>query len=334
MRDGAARRARRRLGDSRRLGRARRPEQYVAAAGTTSFRYVYAPPWWVRFLGAKVCLQDVWDVHEAAALIEAEECAWTVGATPFLQGLLEPALADRIQSLQIFRCGGADVPPQLIRRARTGHPRDADLWVQQPSTISGGVNDDPAKAAITDGRVHAQNRVRIIDLDDDNHVLKPGEVGEIQSRGDKLLLGYVDHSLNAEAFTTDGWFRTGDLGHLDPDGYITVGWPGRRASSSAEGENISAKEVEDLILDLPHVRQCAVVGVRDVERGELMVAACVLADGAHCSLDEITDHLQRVGIAPQKFPERLEIIDQMPMNAAGKILKVALRARFSIPSEA
>ena len=181
--------------------------------------------------------------------------------------------------------------------------------------------------------MHAQNRVRIVDLDDDNHILKPGEVGEIQSRGDELFLGYVDHSLNAKAFTADGWFRTGDLGRLDEDDYITV--LGRRKDIIIrKGENISAKEVEDLILDLPQVRQCAVVGVPDAERGELMVAACVLAHGAHLSLDEIADHLQRVGIARQKFPERLEIIDQMPMNAAGKVLKVALRARFSIPSPA
>ena len=286
------------------------------------------------FLGAKVCLQDVWDVHEAAALIEAEECAWTVGATPFLQGLLEPALADRIQCLRNFRCGGADVPPQLIRRAQERGIRAMRTYgCSEHPTISGGVNDDLAKAAITDGRVHAQNRVRIVDLDDDNHILKPGEVGEIQSRGDELFLGYVDHSLNAKAFTADGWFRTGDLGRLDEDDYITV--LGRRKDIIIrKGENISAKEVEDLILDLPQVRQCAVVGVPDAERGELMVAACVLAHGAHLSLDEIADHLQRVGIARQKFPERLEIIDQMPMNAAGKVLKVALRARFSIPSPA
>ena len=102
---------------------------------------------------------------------------------------------------------------------------------------------------------------------------------------------------------------------------------GRRKDIIIRKGGPRAKEVEDLILDLPHVRQCAVVGVPDAERGELMVAACVLADGAHLSLDEITDHLQRVGIARQKFPERLEIIGQMPMNAAGKILKVALRAR-------
>ncbi|WP_210497113.1 AMP-binding protein [Microvirga antarctica] len=281
------------------------------------------------FLGAKVCLQDVWEIHEAAALIDRESCAWTVGATPFLQGLLDPELALQIQSLRIFRCGGADVPPQLIRRAQERGIRAMRTYgCSEHPTISGGVGDDPAKAATTDGRVHPQNQVRIIDLDDDSHVLPPGEVGEIQTKGDELFLGYVDASLNERAFTGDGWFRTGDLGRLDSDRYITV--VGRRKDIIIrKGENISAKEVEDLILDLPHVLQCAVVGVPDEERGELMVAACVLASGTKLSLGDITDHLQRAGIARQKFPERLETIAEMPMNAAGKILKSELRGRFS-----
>jgi cyclohexanecarboxylate-CoA ligase len=281
------------------------------------------------FLGAKVCLQDVWDIHEAAALIEAEGCVWTVGATPFLQGLLEPSLAERIASLKIFRCGGADVPPQLIRRAQERGIRAMRTYgCSEHPTISGGVDDDLAKAATTDGRVHAQNRVRLVDLDDDDHVLPSGEVGEIQSRGDELFLGYVDSRLNEKAFTPDGWFRTGDLGRLDSEGYITV--VGRRKDIIIrKGENISAKEVEDLILDLPQVLQCAVVGVPDAERGEMMVAACVLAAGTRVLLDDIVRHLEEVGIARQKFPERLEIIDAMPMNAAGKIRKVELRARFA-----
>ncbi len=281
------------------------------------------------FLGAKVCLQDIWDVQEAAALIEREGCVWTVGATPFLQGLLEPALADRIRSLRIFRCGGADVPPQLIRRAQERGIRAMRTYgCSEHPTISGGVDDDPARAATTDGRVHPQNLVRIVDLDDENHILPPGKVGEIQSRGPEVFLGYVDRALDDKAFTPDGWLRTGDLGQLDSESYVTV--VGRRKDIIIrKGENISAKEIEDLVLDLEQIRQCAVIGVPDAERGELVVAVCVLAGGTRLTFADLTGHLQRAGIARQKFPERLEIIEEMPMNAAGKIRKVDLRTRFS-----
>jgi cyclohexanecarboxylate-CoA ligase len=284
-------------------------------------------------LGVKVCLLDIWNIDEATALIEREGCVWTVGATPFLQGLTQdPALAGRIGSLRIFRCGGADVPPEVIRRARARGIRAMRTYgCSEHPTISGSVSDDPDKAATTDGRVHPQNRVRIVDLDDESRVLGVGKVGEIQSRGPELFLGYVNPALDQAAFTADGWFRTGDIGHLDAEGYVTV--VGRRKDIIIrKGENISAKEVEDLIVELPQVRQCAVIGVPDPERGEMVVAVCVLESGGVLRLDEIGAHLTAAGIARQKHPERLELLAKLPMNAAGKIRKVELRAMFGQPT--
>ena len=284
-------------------------------------------------LGTKVCLLDIWDIHDAAALISREQCVWTVGATPFLQGFLEePALAEKIRSLRVFRCGGADVPPHLIREARRRGIRAMRTYgCSEHPTISGGVHDDPAKAATTDGKVHPQNRVRIVDLDDETKILGSGEVGEIQTQGDEVFLGYVNSSLDRFAFTPDGWLRTGDIGHLDTENYVTV--VGRKKDIIIrKGENISAKEVEDIVVELPQVRQCAVIGVPDVERGELMVSVCVLAAEATLSLADLSAHLKASGIARQKFPERLEIVDAMPMNAAGKIRKVDLRAMFAPPA--
>lgn len=281
-------------------------------------------------LQAKVCLLDVWNIKDAADLIERESCVWTVGATPFLQDLLEnPVIAAQIGSLKIFRCGGADVPPNLIRQANAIGIRAMRTYgCSEHPTISGGVNDDPAKAATTDGRVHPQNRVRIVDLDDESRILGTDQIGEIQSQGDELFAGYVNPALNARAFTHDGWFRTGDLGRLDAEGYLTV--VGRRKDIIIrKGENISAKEVEDLIAELRQVSQCAVIGIPDAERGEMMVAICVLNPGTSLDLSMLTAHLEQSGIARQKFPERIEIIDEMPMNAAGKIRKVDLRSRFS-----
>jgi cyclohexanecarboxylate-CoA ligase len=284
--------------------------------------------------GLKVCLLDIWDIHEAARLIEREQCVWTVGATPFLQGLLEdPEMAGSIRSLRIFRCGGADVPPSLIRKAQARGIRAMRTYgCSEHPTISGGIDDDEAKAATTDGKVHAQNRVRIVDIDDESRLLPTGSIGEIQTRGDEVFLGYVDSRLDRAAFTPDGWLRTGDLGRLDEENYVTV--VGRKKDIIIrKGENISAKEVEDLVIELPEVRQCAVIGVPDRERGEMVVAVCVLETGASLSLDQIVAHLSQAGIARQKHPERLEPLDAMPTNAAGKIRKVDLRAKFSPPAE-
>lgn len=281
-------------------------------------------------LGCKVCLLDVWDIDQATALIAREACAWTVGATPFLQGLLQdPAMAARIGSLRIFRCGGADVPPEIIRRAQAHGIRAMRTYgCSEHPTISGGVTDNPHKAATTDGRVHPHNRVRIVDLADESRILPPGQTGEIQTRGDEVFLGYVNAALDHLAFTPDGWLRTGDIGRLDAEGYITV--TGRKKDIIIrKGENISAKEVEDLITEMPGLRQCAVIGLPDPQRGEMLVAVCVPEPGADLSLDAITAHLAAAGLARQKFPERLELLDALPMNAAGKIRKVDLRAMFA-----
>jgi cyclohexanecarboxylate-CoA ligase len=281
-------------------------------------------------LGCKVCLLDIWDIDQATALIAREGCVWTVGATPFLQGLLQdPAMAARIASLRIFRCGGADVPPEIIRRAQAQGIRAMRTYgCSEHPTISGGVSDDPDRAATTDGRVHPQNRVRIVDLADEARVLPPGQTGEIQTQGPEVFLGYVNAALDRLAFTPDGWLRTGDIGRLDGDGYITV--TGRKKDIIIrKGENISAREVEDLIAAMPGIRQCAVIGVPDPHRGEMLVAVCVAEPGADLRLDGIAAHLSAAGLARQKFPERLEILPALPMNAAGKIRKVDLRAMFA-----
>ncbi|VVT00938.1 AMP-binding protein [Hoeflea sp. EC-HK425] len=280
-------------------------------------------------LGAKVCLQDIWNVPAAIDLIESEGCAWTVGATPFLQGLLEHPEPERLNSLRVFRCGGADVPPSLIRKAQARGIRAMRTYgCSEHPTISGNVADDPAKAAVTDGRVHRSNRVRIVDIDDESQIMAIGMVGEIQSSGPEVFLGYVDATLDQKAFTSDGWLRTGDLGTLDAQGYVTI--TGRKKDIIIrKGENISSKEIEDAILELPMISSCAVIGVPDAERGEMMVAVCVPRGDARPGLGDITSHLTSAGFAKQKFPERLELVEVLPMNAAGKIRKVDLRKTYS-----
>ena len=151
--------------------------------------------------------------------------------------------------------------------------------------------------------------------------------GEIRFRGPLVCRGYVDRRLDADAFDADGFFRTGDLGSVDRDGYLTI--TGRlKDIIIRNGENISAKEVEDLLYAHPAIAEAAVIGLPDTRTGERACAAVVLRAGAALDLPGLVAYCREAGLATQKIPEQLEILAELPHNASGKILKHALRARF------
>jgi cyclohexanecarboxylate-CoA ligase len=271
-------------------------------------------------LGATSVLMGTWDPGRFLALVEAEGGTFSGGAPPFLQGVVDHADRTRfdISSLRLFPCGGADVPPELIRRAlhelgvRTGRGYGSTEF---PSiTSSAGLGEVEQKRAETDGRPIGANRVRIVD-------------GEIQARGPELFLGYRDASLDADAFTPDGWFRTGDLGILDEDGYLTV--TGRlKDIIIRSGENISARELEELLARHPKVAEVAVVARPDARTGERACACVVARDRTdQPSLTELCTYLIDAGLSRRKLPEQLELADALPMTAAGKVDKQALRLR-------
>jgi cyclohexanecarboxylate-CoA ligase len=162
----------------------------------------------------------------------------------------------------------------------------------------------------------------------DGREVPVGEEGEIRVKGPQVTKGYLDPALDAEAFDGDGWFRTGDLGTVDGEGHVTI--TGRlKDVIIRKGENISAKEVEDLLFTHPKVADVAVVGLRDAERGERACAVVVTAPGQEdVSLPEVSEHLQAAGLITRKLPEQLEIVDALPRNPAGKILKFELQQRF------
>jgi cyclohexanecarboxylate-CoA ligase len=281
-------------------------------------------------LGTRVCLLDRWAPVDAARMIHDEGCTWTGGATPFLQGLLnDPEARDiDIASLRTFRCGGAEVPPALIREARAhGIAAYRAYGSSEHPTVSGGRSGDPVRAATTDGKVHAHVRIRIVDIDDPTKDNPSGVPGEILTQGPELFLGYHDASLNADTFK-DGWYRTGDIGALDADGYLTI--TGRRKDIIIrKGENISAKEVENVLAEHPVVYQASVIGLPDVARGERVCAVIVTKPGTTIDLPGLTAWLKTQGIARQKIPEQLEVVDALPMTPTGKIKKNELRTRFS-----
>ncbi len=278
---------------------------------------VILPIW----LGATAVLMERWDPGRFLALVEAERGTFCGGATPFLQGVVEHPDLDRfdLSSFRLFPCGGADVPPALIRAAirrlgvRTGRGYGSTEF---PSITSSAGPDEPEKKrAETDGRPIGPNRVRL-----DAH-------GEIWAKGPELCLGYRDASLNSSAFDEAGWFRTGDLGVIDGDGYLTI--TGRvKDIVVRKGEKISAREIEDLLLEHPKVRSAAIVGLADAEVGErigVFVVPRRMDDPP--ALDELCAFLMDKELSRRKLPERLEIVPELPMTAAGKVAKNILRER-------
>ncbi len=228
-----------------------------------------------------------------------------------------PPIFPRVRA---FPGGGAPKPPELhaaLRREIGGVGVVSGYGLTEcPIATMGCVDDRDAKLAHTEGRPTPGMELRI----------EPG--GEILLRGPQLCCGYLDERRNREAFTADGWFRSGDLGRLDADGHLIV--TGRAKDVIIrKGENLSAKEIEDLLHRHPKVVEAAVVGLPDAERGERACAVVVCHDGPRFGFQEMQAFLKAQGLAPQKLPEQLERVASLPRNATGKVLKQELRKRFS-----
>lgn len=272
-------------------------------------------------LGTTAVLMDRWDPAAAVALMDGRRCTHMAGATPFLQQLLSAAerAGTRLPDLKVFICGGAAVPPSLIRRAAAYFESAAVTRVygstEVPVTTIGSL-DDGDRAADTDGRVG------VADVE-----LAP-DTGEIRVRGPQMLVGYRHPDDEAESFDARGFFRTGDLGRWVDGQYLVV--TGRAKDVIVRsGENISAKEVEDLLADHPGIAEIAVVGLPDERTGERACAVIVPAGAARPDVASLLALLQSKGVAKFKAPERVVIWDSLPKNDAGKILKHRIRAALT-----
>lgn len=275
--------------------------------------YAFEFPW---ITGCRTILEDHWDPNLAAARIEEEGVTFMAGATPFLAGLLSATKASgrTLESLDRFVCGGAAVPPELVRAALEAWPGTivsrAYGSTEIPLACPGIRDRASAEAhADTDGELAVDIR-----LDD----------GEILLRGPQMFPGYLDPAHDLGAFTDDGFFRMGDLGQLVDDRFVVV--TGRKKDIIIrKGENISPLEIENAILAHPDVHAVAVVGAPDPARGEMVVAFVVATPDF--SMTAMTEHLDQAGLARQKFPEHLEHVEALPMNAIGKVQKPDLRKR-------
>jgi acyl-CoA synthetase (AMP-forming)/AMP-acid ligase II len=281
------------------------------------------------YRGVTCVLLDQWSAAAAADLIERHGVCYTMCATPFLQELLDLAERDgrTLPSLRRFPCGGAAVPPELIHRVGRVLPNCRAFRVygasEAPLVTLGWVQPGQERlAAETDGEI-VDYVVRIVDAEGQD--LPDGAEGEICVRGPALFLGYLRAADNVDVFDAQGFYRSGDVGWRTPEGAIV--FSGRiKDLINRGGEKISAKEVEDLLHAHPGVRQAAVVAMPHARLGETVCAYLIVEPGAHVAVQDLRTTLEAAGVARQKMPEHVEIVDDFPRTASGKVKKDLLRA--------
>ncbi len=276
-----------------------------------------------------VMMCDVWDAAQAFARMKARRCSFMLGATPFLQDLLAVARGsdERLESLRYYMCGGAAVPPSLMREAAAYFPNCIPFRLfgatEAPSMTRGpSLREDLDLGAETDGRLY-RCEVRIVDVNTGEPVAA-GEEGEILVREPSMALGYARAEDNVDAYDADGFFRMGDLGRLVSGDHIVC--TGRRKDLIIRaGENISAKEIEDVLIRCPRIAEVAVVAMPSPKTGEKICAFIVPAAGEKVGLSDIVAEIAAAGLARQKTPEWTVIVSELPRTAAGKVRKDQLR---------
>ena len=275
-------------------------------------------------------LMDQWDAVAAAELVAEHRVVGTSGAPFYLQSMLDVARERGLDlsSLRSYMVGATSVPPSLVEAAdRAGVIAYRAYGSTEHPVLTTSTSADPLpKRALTDGRLAPGSELRIVD--DDGHDVMAGADGEIACRGPQQFVGYRDPALDADAFLPGRWFRTGDVGRVDADGYLTI-TDRKKDIIIRGGENISSKEVEDILARHPAVTEAAVVGFPDPRYEERVGAFVIARPGAPLDLDDVRRHFAAAGVALQKTPERLELVDELPRGMSGKVKKFELRGRLS-----
>ena len=320
------------VGMSRRLALA--PDDRIALV--FPFTHVGGVMWLMNGLltGAAQISVASFDPPSTIPLLAKHGATQLTAGTVFHQAYLAAQRAHGSEPLfpnaRSFPGGGAPKPPQLYYdvRKEMGAPIVSGYGLTEcPVLAMNSVDDPDEKLAETEGQASPEStKIKVVKLD--GAVAAAGEEGEIRVLAPQQCLGYLDESLDAAAFDDAGYFRTGDLGVVDADGFLTI--TGRlKDVIIRKGENISAKEVEDLLYQHPRVEDVAVIGLPDESSGERACAVVALkAGGDPLDLPALAAFLKEQGLMVQKIPEQLELVDEIPRNPTGKILKHELRARF------
>jgi len=285
-------------------------------------------------VGARIVLTDAFVPDRTAELIKRLGVTVAPGVSPIHQAFVDVNRARPDEKLfRTVRCypsGGAGRPPRLFAEVRDelesrGVISGYGLTEAPLLTMGRAATDPDEKLEHTEGRPGPGVELKLMKAD--GSTAGPGEEGEIRAKGLQVMRGYFDSALDVDAFDEDGWFRTGDLGKVDADGYVTI--TGRlKDIIIRKGENVSAQEVENVLLSHPAVAEVAVIGLPDESTGERACAVVVLAEGASFTFDEMSEHAKVSGLMMQKIPEQLEIVDTLPRNNTGKVMKFVLKEQF------
>ena len=301
------------------------------------FAHIGGPDYFVMLLsgGFPAVLIEAFD--PASAVETYNRCGATIagGVTAFYEALLAAqrrhgSEGRLVPTLRMLSGGGAPKPPELYYEVQRemGIPVVHGYGMTEvPMITQGSPLDSDEQLAGTEGAPIKGISLKLVTAE--GEIAPVGTEGEVRVKGGAVCHGYLDPRHDEAAFDEDGWFRTGDLGVLHPDGHLTL--TGRlKDVIIRKGENISAKEIEDLIYAHPAVAAVAVVGLPDRERGELVCAVVEPEPNAQpLTFQQMSDYLQQAGLARYKLPERLEIVPSLPRNATMKILKYKLRDEYS-----
>ncbi|HAK9450132.1 TPA: medium-chain fatty-acid--CoA ligase [Escherichia coli] len=279
-------------------------------------------------IGARSVLLDIFTPDACLALLEQQRCTCMLGATPFvydLLNLLEKQPAD-LSALRFFLCGGTTIPKKVARECQQRGIKLLSVYGSTESSPHAVVNlDDPLPRFMhTDGYAAAGVEIKVVD--DARKTLPPGCEGEEASRGPNVFMGYFDEpELTARALDEEGWYYSGDLCRMDEAGYIKI--TGRKKDIIVRGgENISSREVEDILLQHPKIHDACVVAMPDERLGERSCAYVVLKAPHHSlSLEEVVAFFSRKRVAKYKYPEHIVVIEKLPRTVSGKIQKFLLR---------
>ncbi|WP_089569209.1 medium-chain fatty-acid--CoA ligase [Escherichia coli] len=279
-------------------------------------------------IGARSVLLDIFTPDACLALLEQQRCTCMLGATPFVYDLLnvlEKQPAD-LSALRFFLCGGTTIPKKVARECQQRGIKLLSVYGSTESSPHAVVNlDDPLSRFMhTDGYAAAGVEIKVVD--DARKTLPPGCEGEEASRGPNVFMGYFDEpELTARALDEEGWYYSGDLCRMDEAGYIKI--TGRKKDILVRGgENISSREVEDILLQHPKIHDACVVAMSDERLGERSCAYVVLKAPHHSlSLEEVVAFFSRKRVAKYKYPEHIVVIEKLPRTTSGKIQKFLLR---------
>ncbi|MDP9568273.1 UNVERIFIED_ORG: acyl-CoA synthetase [Kosakonia oryzae] len=279
-------------------------------------------------IGARSVLLDIFTPEACLALLEQQRCTCMLGATPFVYDILcalgkQPA---DLSSLRFFLCGGTTIPKKVAQGCQQLGIKLLSIYGSTESSPHALVNlDDPLPRMMnTDGYAAAGVEIKVVD--ESRKTLLRGMEGEEASRGPNVFMGYLDEpELTARALDDEGWYYSGDLCRMDDAGYISI--TGRKKDIIVRGgENISSREVEDVLLQHPAIEDACVVAMPDERLGERSCAYLVLKTREPpLRLEDVVAFFSRKRMAKYKYPERIVIVDKLPRTSSGKIKKFLLR---------